>query len=291
MPGLLERSLDRELGPPTAAERRRAAGGSWLPDWHLLLGLVLSACLIAASTLAGGEPPRPKTSLDGAQAAGGPGDIPGSVVDVGEGDSSQPQAGGPGKATTGTHSTAPASSSGTHAKKSHHASASPSATPSDASGTPASGTSSSGSSGSSRHRSSSGSRTPSGGRTSSPTAPATPGRIVNVTGTSASFTNGPMSYAFSAPTHVPVVGKRWRLQISAKRSGVPLAGSVKIDILHNGAVVGHAASGKLQSGRFAHDFDWPDKSVGYPLTVKTTIVGGGFQQSFLFNVKVAAGSG
>ena len=63
---------------------------------------------------------------------------------------------------------------------------------------------------------------------------------------------------------------------------------MKIDILHNGSIVGHAASGKLVSGRFAHDFDWPDKSAGYPLTVKTTVIGGGYQQSFLFNVKVKA---
>jgi hypothetical protein len=291
MPGLLGRSLDRELGPPTAAERRRAAGESWLADWPLLLGLVLSACLIAGSTLAGGEPPRPKPSLGGAQAAGGPGEIPGSVVDVGDSDGSEPRSSGAGNAKTGTHSKTPAASTGTHGKSVHHAPASSSAGASDASGAASTGTSSTGTSGSTPRHSSSGSHTTSGGRTSSPTAPATPGRIVNVTGTRASIANGPLSYTFSAPTHTPVVGKHWRLQISAKRSGAPVTGSVKIDILHNGAVVGHAASGKLQSGRFAHDFDWPKESVGYPLTVKTTIVGGGFQQSFLFNVKVAAGSG
>jgi hypothetical protein len=107
-----------------------------------------------------------------------------------------------------------------------------------------------------------------------------------VTGTSAVLDNGPLSYTFSAPTHKPVVGKRWRLSVAVKRSGAPLTGHVKIDILHQGTVVGHAASGKLQSGRFAHDFDWPDRSAGYPLTIKTTIIGGGFQQSFLFDVKV-----
>jgi hypothetical protein len=76
------------------------------------------------------------------------------------------------------------------------------------------------------------------------------------------------------------------LQVSGKRSGAPMKGEVRIDILHGGSVVGHVADGPLKGGRFAHDFDWPAQSVGHPLTIKTTIVGDGFTQSFLFDVKV-----
>jgi hypothetical protein len=131
---------------------------------------------------------------------------------------------------------------------------------------------------------SSGGGSPSGGQPSPGVA--TPGKIVNVTGTSAAFTNGPFAYVFRAPTHAPVVGKRWVLSMAVKRAGKPLKGRVKVDILHQGSIVGHVANANLTNGRFAHDFDWPDRSVGVPLTVKTTVVGGGFQQSFLFNVKV-----
>jgi hypothetical protein len=74
--------------------------------------------------------------------------------------------------------------------------------------------------------------------------------------------------------------------VSATHAGKPLTGRVRIDILHNGSIVGHVTDGKLASGGFAHDFDWPPESVGHPLTVKTTVIGGGVSQSFLFDVKV-----
>jgi hypothetical protein len=205
--------------------------------------------------------------------------VPGEVVDVGESETPVVEPVPTGKAAKPKKSAAKKSKSSSSTAAPAADAESTGDTGQDAGGS-SSGGSSSGGSSSPRKRSGR-----SGGSTA-PSAPAKPGRIVNVTGTSAAITNGPLAYTFSAPTHTPAVGSRWRLSVGVKRSGAPLTGTVKIDILHQGTIVGHAASGKLQGGRFAHDFDWPERSIGHPLTVKTTIIAGGLQQSFLFSVAV-----
>jgi hypothetical protein len=272
MPGLLERSIDRELGPVAGGSAPRSARDSWLRDWPLLLGLVLSASLIVASAIAGHSQARPDVSAIGSRSAGA-GAMPGDVVDVGNGDAKPP------KKAVHKRRLDKAASTGA-AKQPHVESTSKQAEPAAAAATDQPAATHTPTQQSSGGGADSGSGS-SGGAV-------TPGKIVNVTGTSVAFANGPVAYQFDAPTHTPTVGKHWRLQIAVKRSGAPLAGTVKIDILHNGSIVGHAATGKLASGRFTHDFGWPKESAGYPLTVKTTVVGGGFQQSFLFNVKVRA---
>ena len=288
-----DRTLDRELGP--AGSGRRSARDSWLRDWPLLLGLVLSAALIAGSTAVRGSDAEPaEASKASAQAGSG---VTGQVVDVGEGQppaapeapeasvkpgavkkkrSSPPSAGTGGAATT-KPAAEPRTRGGSPSSPGSSASAPP----------PTGGTTSGGAGRSGRRPEPSGGGRPSGG---GPSAPVAQSKIVNVTGTSAAFTNGPLAYSFSAPTHAPVVGRRWVLRVSARRSGKPLRGQVRIDILNNGKVVGQAGSGALADGRFAQKLDWPERSVGYPLIVKTTIVAGGYQQSFLFSIKVKRGS-
>jgi len=275
-----QKSLDRELGPVGEGSGRPPARDPWLRDWPLLLGLVLSAALIAASTMLGSSQARPAGAAPSKAATAAGSAVPGEVVDVGDSDALAEPA--------PVETTGKPSARKRAAKKSHGSSSSSSASPepsAQAGAAPAAGQGAA-SGGSSGGSSSPPRGTKRSGGSAPPSGPAKPGRIVNVTGTSATFTNGPVSYAFSAPTHTPVVGKRWRLSIAGQRSGAPLTGTVKIDILHEGTVVGHAAAGTLKGGRFAHDFDWPERSAGYPLTVKTTVVGGGFQQSFLFNVKI-----
>jgi hypothetical protein len=271
---MLGSRIDELLGPDDG-EPRGPRRDSWLREWPLLLGLAFSLALIAGAMVIGG-PEAPPVSVAKADAVAA--DFSdGQVVDVG--DDEVAAAGDP----------SPADGSGRQAKRrrpkkagKRSAAVAPdpsvaTAQPSDRKATGGSGDTSTGG------KSTSGApRQPSNG------GAATPGKIVNVTGTSASITNGPLGYRLTAPTHTPQVGAPWRLSLSATRSGKPLSGRVKIDILHDGAIVGHATSGNLNGGRFAHDFDWPTESVGHPLTVKTTIIGGGFQQSFLFDVKVRA---
>jgi hypothetical protein len=280
-----DRSLDRELGPAP----RRAAREPWLRDWPLLLGLFLSAALIAGSLAVRGPHAKPAKSPTAATSAAAA--IPGEVVDVGEDPATDaPEAAGEGD----TPAAEPAKKKKKNEKSTPSSGGASAADPAGEStdtphggGTASGGASEGSNAGGARPGSNSGGSTSAPGRRpSNGGGAATPGKIVNVTGTSAAFTNGPLSYAFRAPTHSPVVGKPWILSISAKRSGKPMTGRVKIDILHQGSVVGHAADGALTNGRFAHKFDWPARSVGHPLTVKTTVVGGGYQQSFLFNVKV-----
>jgi hypothetical protein len=269
-----EKTLDRELAPAAQVQGGAPARDPWLRDWPLLLGLVAAAALIALSTTLGPPEARPAGAAPSKAATGAGAGAPGEVVDVGGSDVALDPA--------------PAATARPHQAKKKPAgkrkvAASPEPAPdarSTAGGDAAEPAPASGGSATPRKRTTR--------RAPAAAAPAPPkqSRIVNVTGISATFTNGPMSYAFSAPTHTPVVGRRWRLSITAKRSGAPVAGNVKIDILHQGNVVGHVTSGKLSGGRFAHDLDWPDRSAGYPLTVKTTVGAGGFQQSFLFNVTV-----
>jgi hypothetical protein len=283
MPGWFERNLDRELGPASRTGPR-AVRDPWLKDWPLLLGLLVSAALILGSMAVRGSDAAPAATP---KAAASPGSgISGEVVDVGDGSTASPATGGARaakpvrKKKRGTPSADGANDAVTEPKDA----AEPVADP--GSSTPSGGSTPSQAPAQRRPASRGGSRPDRGGSPPTGGGGVTPGKIVNVTGTSAAFSRGPLSYSLRAPTHTPVVGQRWVLSIAAKRSGAPLTGQVKVDILHNGTIVGHAASGPLRNGRFAHKFDWPERSVGHPLTVKTTIVGGGLTQSFLFNVKV-----
>jgi hypothetical protein len=267
-------SIDRELGLAEAADAR-ARRRSWLRDWPLVLGLAVSAALIAGSILIGGSQAKPAAKQPKEAAPGLT--VSGEVVDVGE----------PAPAVDPEAPAAPAEKPKTKpGKAASRGKGTASADSSNAADAPAPTSTSGGGSSSSTPKRTTRSPGRSGGGGSP--APAKPGRIVNVTGTSAAFTSGPLAYTFGAPTHTPAVGKRWRLQVGVKRSGRPVSGTVKIDILHQGQVVGHVTDGPLKGGRFAHDFDWPKESVGHPLTVKTTVYGGGFQQSFLFAVKVGS---
>jgi hypothetical protein len=267
-------TLDRELGPAPSAHGGPPVRDPWIRDWPLLLGLALSAALVAASMLIGGSAARPAAAASKTVAAPGTG-ATGQVIDVGEAPALDMAK--PGKKPASTPKKAAKPSSKKPAGSASHV---PASSAPKASAGANSGSGSGSSSGSTRKGT--GHATP-----STPASPPKSGRIVNVTGTSAAFTNGPLSYAFTAPSHAPMVGKHWRLSLTVKRLGAPATGTVKVDILHQGSVVGHAASGSLRGGRFAHDFAWPDRSVGVPLTVKATFTGGGFTQSFLFDVKVA----
>jgi hypothetical protein len=274
MLGSRRRTIDDLLGP-TPEDRASAAAprDSWLREWPLVVGLFASTALIAASTSVGGSEARmpstgkPQTVAAGDYAAG-------EVVDVGD----DPAASAP--AATAVDRRAERLQKRRAQRRRQAVAAKPSAPRTTA---------------------------PRPARRTAPTpaAPAAPGatggestrdqtvsprtgKIVNVTGTSAAFRNGPLEYHFAAPTHSPVAGRPWRLTIAATSDGAPLRGRARIDVLHDGSIVGHAASGALDGGSFAHDFDWPAESVGHPLTVKTTVIAGGVQQSFLFDVKVAS---
>ena len=263
-----KRSIDDLLGPVgDDAHAPRASAGGWLREWPLLLGLACSLGLIGGAMLVDAPDAPPVAQAKASPAAADY--SAGEVVDVGEGDPA---------GTAAEPSAAPAKPA-KRRKKNPKASSAPAADVAQAG--PSSDASAGSGGGASPPKRSGPRRAPSSGGTTS-------AKIVNVTGTSASITNGPLAYTLTAPTHAPTVGKPWRLTVTATRNGRPLVGRVKIDILHDGSIVGHAADGALRGGRFANDFPWPKESVGHPLTVKTTISGGGVEQSFLFDVKVKA---
>ena len=262
-----KRSIDDLLGPAgDDANAPRPSAGGWLREWPLLLGLACSLGLIGGAMLVDAPDAPPVAQAKASPAAADY--SAGEVVDVGEDEAG----------TVAEPSAAPAKPAKPRKKK-RKASSGPAAdvaepAPSSDATAPSGG-------GASPPKRSGSRRAPASGGT-------TTAKIVNVTGTSASITNGPLAYTLTAPTHTPTVGKRWRLSVTATRDGKPLAGRVKIDILHQGSIVGHAADGALRGGRFANDFPWPNEAVGQPLTVKTTVSGGGVEQTFLFEVKVKA---
>lgn len=267
-----KRSIDDLLGPAgDDADGRGSRAGGWLREWPLLLGLACSLGLIGGAMLVG-APDAPPVAQAKASPAAAADYSAGEVVDVGEDDAAETAAEPPG--------TAPAKPG--KRGKSKRPKASSGAATDGAQAQPSSDASAGSGGGGTTPR-----KRPRSGRAPSTDGPTT-AKIVNVTGTSASITNGPLAYTLTAPTHSPTVGTPWRLSVTATRNGKPLTGRVKIDILHQGSIVGHAANGALRGGRFANDFPWPKEAVGQPLTVKTTISGGGVQQTFLFDVKVKA---
>lgn len=283
MLGLNGRSIDDLLGPaaddPRAGSQPRRDG--WLREWPLLAGLTCSLGLIGGAMLVD-APEAPPVAVAKADSAAGDYSA-GDVVDVGEDETAADAAPPAGAAAE------PANRKAKKPKKQAPATSDPPSTVASDPAGPTGGSGSGSSTGSGGRTRSRTPRTPASGGPSGPSGPSGPAKIVNVTGTSASIRNGPLAYSLSAPTHSPRVGTPWRLTVTATRNGKPLAGKVKVDVLHNGAVVGHVADGALRGGRFAHDFDWPTESVGHPLTVKATVSGAGLQQSFLFDVKVKAG--
>jgi hypothetical protein len=137
------------------------------------------------------------------------------------------------------------------------------------------------------------SKSPSGSSIPSGSTPpgAQTGRLVNVTSLGGSFTAGGVFYTVKAPTHTPTVGTPWALSIAATRGGKPLDGVIRMDIVHQGSIVAHVVTAKMTGGRYRRSFAWPDQSVGYPLTIKTSVTGGGISQSFLYDVKVRKAGG
>ena len=244
-----------------AGEVTEARGDGWLRDWPMLLGLVVSAALVFASTLLAG------VASDG-------------------GEKSSPAARSVNELAGETPAAADAAAApeGERRARRRHRRATPNARkqPKKVARRPETG--------------------PDAPAASSPSTPSAPGRrspgggprkpfhapIVTMPGTSASATVHGVAFSFSAPTHEPVVGRAWTMKATATDRGKPASGSVKVNAMFNGEVVGSIDKGRISNGRYRHTIKWPAKAVGHELTVQISLEVDHQFQTFLYKVQVQA---
>ena len=95
--------------------------------------------------------------------------------------------------------------------------------------------------------------------------PATSGPVV---------TSGPVHGALSARNHAPTVGKPWPYSVTVTDpGGRPLSGTVDIEFLFSGQVVGHDTppTHPVRHGRWTERVTYPAAAVGQPLTFQAVV--------------------
>jgi hypothetical protein len=88
-----------------------------------------------------------------------------------------------------------------------------------------------------------------------------------------------------AGTHHPRVGVRWPLHFTVTRGGTPVRASVSYQYLLAGQVVARRSHYTF-TGHFSDFFLWPSSAVGFPLTLRATIVAEGTTLDLDYPVQV-----
>ena len=99
----------------------------------------------------------------------------------------------------------------------------------------------------------------------------------------------PFKATFFAPTHHPVVKKNWPITVTVTNlSGKSIAATLRMNVLLGGARVGRIDNGKIYHfvGRYHEIITWPQKSVGYPLTLQAVVKAKGKTNKLLWAVSV-----
>jgi hypothetical protein len=118
-------------------------------------------------------------------------------------------------------------------------------------------------------------------------APATPApAALTVPADSGQTTVGGITFSVRAPSHAPRVGEDWTIAVAAARGAKPVTGKVTMDVIYQGKVGGHVTTARLVDGAFSKKIVWPARSVGYPLTMRIKLSGGGQRCTFLYDLKI-----
>jgi hypothetical protein len=107
-------------------------------------------------------------------------------------------------------------------------------------------------------------------RTHQPTSPSAGATSTGKTSPS----NGSIRASIHGQNHTPVAGKPWSYSITVTdAAGKPLSGSVSIEFLFSGQVVGHdtPATQPLRRGHLRATLTFPTRSIGIPLDVGALI--------------------
>jgi hypothetical protein len=93
-------------------------------------------------------------------------------------------------------------------------------------------------------------------------------------GTAVSVSTGPVRGTLHAPDHAPKVSRRWLYSITVTNAaGHPLSGTVDIEFVYGGQVVGHDTppTHPVRNGRWHDYLQFPAQAVGFPLTFRAVV--------------------
>jgi hypothetical protein len=81
----------------------------------------------------------------------------------------------------------------------------------------------------------------------------------------------PFTAHLQAPNHTPTAGKKWYITVTATHGKTKLSGSVNYQFLFSGSVVGHQKGHSFKGGVFHDWLLFPNKSVGFSLTLRVVV--------------------
>jgi hypothetical protein len=93
-------------------------------------------------------------------------------------------------------------------------------------------------------------------------------------GGSSSVTSGPVRGALRAPNHTPTANKKWPYSVTVTdAAGKPLSGTVDIEFVFGGQVVGHDTppTHPVKNGRWHDLLTFPPAAIGQPLTFRAVV--------------------
>ena len=99
-------------------------------------------------------------------------------------------------------------------------------------------------------------------------------RTATTTTPSSSVSTGPVHGRLTAENHAPVVNKDWRYSLTVTdAAGHPLSGTVDIEFVFNGVVVGRDTppAHPVTNGRWHDTVRFPADAVGEPLTFRAVV--------------------
>ncbi|MGZ4332260.1 MAG: hypothetical protein ACXVXL_30210 [Solirubrobacteraceae bacterium] len=111
--------------------------------------------------------------------------------------------------------------------------------------------------------------------TTTKTATSTPSTTAPTTGRP-SVSSGPVRETLTGGNHAPVVNKTWRYSLMVTdASGRPLSGTVDIEFVFGGVVVGRdrPPTHPVTNGRWHDTLEFPATAVGEPLTFRAVEAG------------------
>jgi hypothetical protein len=113
--------------------------------------------------------------------------------------------------------------------------------------------------------------------------PRTPTRASATTPTS----SGSLILGLTTSHSIPKVNANWPITVTAHtRIGRPVSGTVSYAFLFGGNVVATRPGGKLRSGRFHDELQFPAQAVGLPLTLRVIVKSGSRRASIDHQVTV-----
>jgi hypothetical protein len=113
-----------------------------------------------------------------------------------------------------------------------------------------------------------------GAKSTSSAAAVSPGSSSAGAGGRARVTEGPVRGSLRAPNHAPVAGKGWPYTVRVTDpAGKPMPGTVEIEFLFAGKVVGHDTppTHPLKHGSWRSILTFSKQAIGQPLTFRATV--------------------